>query len=153
MRRILIPLLVLASFVALAADVVPGGRVIKVLPFLLDLQGREAKSPSLFDRDAYQAYLRIHTNEITAIRFDIQWKATKTTNEDLRIRLEIRGVGDRGMPTTKTFETNAPAGVFHGWTMFALGGDERKKFGGVVAWRATLWNGDQLFGEQQSFLW
>ena len=71
----------------------------------------------------------------------------------MKIRLELRGVGDQGMPTTKTFETNAPAGVFHQWTMFALAGDERKKLGAVVAWRATLWNGDQLFGEQQSFLW
>src|SRR5437899_2397501 len=31
------------------------GRIIKVLPHLLDLQGHHALSPSLYDRDAYQA--------------------------------------------------------------------------------------------------
>ena len=155
MRRILIALLMLGSFASwrsLGEDA-PSGRIIKVLPFYLDLQGREAKSPSLFDRDAYQAYLREHTNEISAIRFDIQWKATKAPDENLKIRLELRGVGDQGMPMVKTMETNAPPGIFHDWTMLTLGGEERKKFGAVVAWRASLWNGDQLFGDQTSFLW
>jgi len=48
----------------LAADAVTG-KVVKVLPFFLDAQGRIAKSPSLFDRDVYQAYLREHTNEVS----------------------------------------------------------------------------------------
>lgn len=152
MRRILIALLVLASFASFGADAT-GGRIVKVLPFFLDLQGHEAKSPSLFDRDAYQAYLREHTNEISAIRYDIQWKAAKVPDEKLTIRLELRGVGERGMPTMKTMETNAPASIFHHWTMFVLTGDDRKKLGSVVAWRASLWNGDQLFGDQKSFLW
>ena len=37
-------------------------------------------SPSLFDRDAYQAYLRQHTNEISAIRFDVLWSAAHADN-------------------------------------------------------------------------
>ena len=40
-----------------------------------------AKSPSLFDRDAYQAYLREHTNEVSAMRFDIQWQAAKADGD------------------------------------------------------------------------
>ena len=44
-----------------AADAVTG-KIVKVLPFFLDQQGRDAVSPSLFDRDAYQAFLREHTN-------------------------------------------------------------------------------------------
>ena len=52
------------------------GRVVKVLPLFLDLKGHDAISPSLFDRDAYQAFLRQHTNDISAIRFDVLWKAS-----------------------------------------------------------------------------
>jgi len=40
---------------ARGADAVTG-QVVKVLPFLMDQQGRIAVSPSLFDRDAYQAF-------------------------------------------------------------------------------------------------
>ena len=61
-----------------AADTVTG-RVIKVLPFLLDQQGRNATSPSLFDRDAYQAFLREHGTNVSAVRFDVLWQATKAS--------------------------------------------------------------------------
>jgi len=64
----------------LAADAVTG-KVVKVLPFFLDAQGRIAKSPSLFDRDVYQAYLREHTNEVSGVRFDVLWKAGKSADE------------------------------------------------------------------------
>ena|ERR1700744_255881 len=152
MRRILIALLVLCSLAVFAADEITG-RVIKVLPFFVDQEGQIAKSPSLFDRDSYQAYLREHTNEVSTMRFDIQWKAAKVADEKLKLRLELRGVGEHGKPQLKTLDTNIVAGTFHDWTPFLLGGDEYKKFGSVVAWRATLWNNDQLLGEQKSFLW
>jgi hypothetical protein len=152
MRRILIALLLLSSSTAFAAGDMTG-RVVKVLPFLLDLQGRNAKSPSLFDRDAYQAYLRVHTNEVSALRFDVQWKADKSSTAKLKLRLELRGVGERGVPKSKIMELTPPAGTFHQWTAFTLSGDDFKNFGSVVAWRATLWNDDQLLGEQKSFLW
>jgi hypothetical protein len=152
MRRILIALLLFSSFTALAAGDM-AGKVVKVLPFVLDLQGRIAKSPSLFDRDAYQAYLRVHTNEVSALRFDVQWKADKSPTAKLKLRLELRGVGERGLPKSKLLEIVPPAGTFHQWTSFALAGDDFKNFGSVVAWRATLWNDDQLLGEQKSFLW
>ena len=41
-------------------------KVIKALPQFLDQQGQSALSPSLFDRDAYQACLRKHPSERTA---------------------------------------------------------------------------------------
>ena len=34
-----------------------------------------------------------------------------------------------------------------------LEGEEYKKFGELVAWRVTLWDGDKQVGEQKSFLW
>ena len=137
---------------AFAADTVTG-RVIKTLPFLLDKQGLDSTSPSLFDRDAYQAQLREHQKEVTGVRFDVQWKATKAAGEKLKIRVQVRGVALDGTPGLKTFETEVSAGTFSRWTKFTLTGDEYKKFGSVVAWRATLWNGDDLLGEQKSFLW
>lgn len=142
----------LACFTALAADEI-SGRVVKVLPFYVDLQGQIAKSPSLFDRDAYQAYLREKTNEVSAMRYDVQWKASKFDDARLKLRLELRGVGDHGVPKLQTLETNIPAGTFHEWTSMTLSGDDYKKFGTAVAWRATLWNSDTLLGEQKSFLW
>lgn len=129
------------------------GRVIKLLPFLLDQQGRDSTSPSLFDRDAYQVYLREHPKEISGLRIDVQWKALKAPDEKLKIRVEARGVRPDGSPVLKTFESPVVAGTFSCWTRFNLAGETYQQFGSLVAWRATLWNGDQLLGEQKSFLW
>ena len=53
MRR---PILILAfCFMLCAGAAAATGSVIKVLPQFLDLKGRTALSPSLYDRDAYQA--------------------------------------------------------------------------------------------------
>ena len=57
MRRLLILLLWLAVLPVFADGPVKG-RIVKTLPLLLDLKGQTALSPSLYDRDAYQAHLR-----------------------------------------------------------------------------------------------
>ena len=152
MRRILIALLIGSSFAVFAAAAVTG-KVVKVLPLLLDTQGRVAKTPSLFDRDAYQAWLRIHTNEISGIRYDVLWKAGKSNGEKLTLRIELRSMGEASQPQLKTIETPVSAGFSGKWTELTLGGDDYKKLGAVTAWRATLWNDAQLLGEQKSFLW
>lgn len=153
MRALLIFLASLGVVAAAhGADAVTG-RIVKVLPFLLDQQGRNAVSPSLFDRDAYQAYLRDHTNEVAAMRFDVLWKAAKAPDEKIKIALELRGTGTNSMPTMQTLETNVVPGTFRQWTAIRLAGDDYKNVGRVVAWRVTLWNGDQQLGEQKSFLW
>ena len=153
MRALLILLLMLGLCgAAPAADAVTG-RVVKVLPLLLDLKGRTALSPSLFDRDAYQAKLRQETNQISAIRYDVLW-TTKNAGEDkFKVRLELRGVSTNSLPKFKTLEAEDTPGYFSRWTSLTLNGDEYKSFGAVTAWRATLWNGDQQLGEQKSFLW
>jgi hypothetical protein len=135
-----------------AADAVTG-RVMKLLPLLLDKQGQDSTSPSLFQRDAYQMYLRENPTNIFGVRFDVQWKAAKAPAEQLKIRVEARGVSHDGSPRLKTYEAEVTAGTFSHWTQFLMTGDEYKKFGVVVAWRATLWNGDTLLSEQKSFLW
>jgi hypothetical protein len=135
-----------------AADAVTG-RVVKVLPLLLDLKGRDATTPSLFDRDAYQAVLREQATNVSAVRFDVLWKATQAPGEKLRIAVELRGIGTNSIPRLQTLETNVVAGRFRSWTALPLAGNDYQRFGRVVAWRATLWNGDQLLSEQKSFLW
>jgi hypothetical protein len=153
MRRLLVILLLLGSLSATFASDAANGRVVKVLPLLLDLKSRDAVSPSLYDRDAYQVYLRQHTNEISAIRFDVLWKASNAKGAKLKLRVELRGIGSGGLPRQTTLEQSVTPGFFRRWTSLTLGGADYKNFGELVAWRATLWSDDQLLGEQKSFLW
>lgn len=144
-------LFALMSLSVLAAD--PSGRVIKVLPLFLDTNGVDAISPSLFDRDAYQAQLRNHPKDVTGLRVDILWKAQYTAADQLKVRAELRGIGARALPTVSVLETNLVLATPRHWTSLNLGGADYKNFGTLVAWRVTLWDGDKMLGEQKSFLW
>ena len=126
-------------------------KVMKVLPHLLDEQGRHTLSPSLYERDAYQAYLRQHPEKCSALRFDVHWKATGTATATLRLFVEIRGSKEpkpvvlvQGVERRRWYQR---------WTPLTLDGDSYRKLGEVVAWRASLWDGDTLLAEQKSFLW
>jgi len=154
MRRFFAGLLLFCSLAAAFASEAPvTGRVIKVLPLFLDLKGRDALSPSLFDRDAYQFQLRQHTNEVSALRFDVSWKAANAGDAKIKLRLELRGVGAAGLPHQVLREQSVNPGYFSRWNTLTLGGADYKAFGELVAWRATLWSGDRMIGEQKSFLW
>jgi hypothetical protein len=146
MRRILCLIFLCAAPTLFAAD---EGRIIKVLPFLVDTNGNIARSPSLFDRDAYQAYLHVHTNDVSGMRYDVQCSAM----ENLKLRLEIRVTGTNNTLQTKTLETDVPAGRFENWTHLKLTGDDYKNSGTFVAWHATLWKDSTQLSEQKSFLW
>jgi hypothetical protein len=137
---------------AFASDPVTG-RVLKVLPLFLDARGRDAVSPSLFDRDAYQVYLREHTNEISAMRFDVLWKAAHAGEARLKLRLELRSVSTNSLPRQTTLEQSVTPGHFSRWTALTLDGADYRNFGELVAWHATLWSEDHLLAEQKSFLW
>jgi hypothetical protein len=153
MRRFLVGLILLGSLSMVFADDAAAGRVVKVLPLFLDLKGHDAVSPSLYDRDAYQVFLRQHPNQRSAIRFDVLWKASKTGNAEVKLWVELRGIGQNGLPRQATLDQVVKPGFFRHWTSVTLGGEEYKNFGELVAWRVTLWSGDQLLGEQKSFLW
>ena len=146
-------LLCFALFAAACAEAATG-RIIKVLPQFLDLKGRHALTPSLYERDAYQAYLRIHPEERSGIRFAVQWKATGTATAPLKLKIELRGTasGDFAAPVALEREVRVH-GWFSHWAYLPLTGDEYKKISDVTAWRATLWEGDRLLSEQKSFLW
>jgi len=153
MRTLLIFLAICGTLATGHAGDVGSGHIVKILPFLIDQQGRNALSPSLFDRDAYQAHLRQHTNEVSGMRFDVLWKATRSPDAQIKIALELRGMDTNAVPAMPVLETNVVPGVFRQWTTIPLAGDDYKRFGHVVAWRVTLWDGTRKLDEQKSFLW
>ncbi len=146
-------LFLVGSLSAAAAADAPTGYIVKMLPLLLDAKGHDAISPSLYDRDAYQFFLRQHTNDVSAIRFDILWRVVNAGDAKLKLRLELRGIGPDNLPRQTTLEQSVGPHFFRHWTSIPLAGDDYKKFGNVVAWRVTLWADDRMLGEQKSFLW
>jgi hypothetical protein len=153
MRALLILLVSFGVVAAAHAADAPAGRIVKVLPLLVDLRGRTALSPSLFDRDAYQAVLREQATNVSAVRFDVLWKAAKAPQETIKITVELRGIGTNSIPTLHTMETNVVPGTFRKWTAIPLAGDDYRRLGRVIAWRVTLWGGQQRLGAENSFLW
>jgi hypothetical protein len=127
------------------------GRIVKVLPQFVDLQGRIALNPSLYERDAYQVQLRIHPEQRSALRFAVQWGSRDTSR--LLLRVELRGNRGKNGTTTTVESPVQYHGIFTTWSMISLSGDAYKNFGELSAWRATLWDGEQQVAEQKSFLW
>ncbi len=154
MRRFLIWLAVVGGLALAMSAPAATGRVMKVLPQFLDLKGRNSLTPSLYERDLYQATLLRETNLCSGMRFNVQWKAKGQTNAPLKIQLELRGVAHGDYPKQLVLEKPVePRGRFSHWTLFELLGEAYKDFGRVTAWRVTLWEGPRSLGEQKSFLW
>lgn len=144
----LLPLLVCPALQA------ANNRVIKVLPHFLDLQGRKSISPSLYDRDAYQAYLRQNPEKRAGMEFDIQWKSKGPHFEPLKLRLELRGVAHGAMPKELTLEKEInEGGWFSHWSAIMLDDKQARELGEITAWRVTLLENNQVLSEQRSFLW
>jgi hypothetical protein len=142
--------LALAALLSLPANAATA-RLVKVLPHFLDRQGRISLNPSLYERDAYQAHLRTHPEERSGLRFDVQWRSRDASR--LRLRLELRGNRGRDGTTAVIEEEIKFRGLFTSWARASLGGDAYRRFGELSAWRATLWDGDKMIAEQNSFLW
>jgi len=153
MRRLLLISLLLGSLTAVFAAGITKGRVVKVLPVFLNLKGEDAVTPSLYDRDAYQVYLRQHPDERSGLRFSVLWQVENPAAAKYKIRVEIRGIATNGEPRQLTLEEPVTPQLLRKWTRINLTGDGYKNFGELVAWRATLWSDDQLMSEQKSFLW
>ena len=130
------------------------GRVIKVLPEFMDSKGQTTLSPSLYERDAYQAQLRLHPLKRSGMKFFVQWKTKDYAWSPVKIRLELRGRAEGNLPKQLVVEKPVqPGGRFSHWTEFAITGGDFATLGQVTAWRATLWEGEQLLSEQKSYLW
>ncbi len=155
MRRLLIAVVCGAALWAWGAPAA-SARILKVLPHFLDRNGRHTLSPSLYDRDAYQARLREHPELRSGLRFDVQWRGRTGRPATLKLRLELRGSARGELPTQQVLETTVRvgrSGAGSGWVALRLSGEPYEQFGDLTAWRATLWDGDTLLAEQKSFLW
>lgn len=150
-RFFAITLLLFACAIARAAEA--EGRVLKVLVHHLDIEGRQSLSPSLYERDAYQAFLRKHPEKVSGVRFDVQWKAKHADAARLKLRLEA--IGARAS-LKEPFVLDVPVKPDRwGGTWSALTMDKEvfARFGEPAAWRITLWEGDRMIAEQKSFVW
>ncbi len=125
-------------------------KVLKVLPHFLDQKGRASLRPSLFDRDAYQVELRGSKTNRSALRFDVNWVGRGF--DELTLRVEAKG-GTPRKPQTIVLEEKVHPGFFNKWTSLTLGGEDYRRLGEMIAWRATLWYGTNQLSEQTSFLW
>ena len=152
MRRLILPGLLglaLASGFSTHAAI---GKVNKVLPHLLDAQGRHTLSPSLFDRDAYQYELRSRPGLRGGMRFDVLWRVLPPS-KGLTIKVELRGSRSPAPgPIVVAAEARA-RGSYSQWTRVALSAADYEALGELMAWRVTLWRGDELLSEERSFLW
>lgn len=124
----------------------------KVLPQLIDAQGKNSLSPSLYERDAYQAYLRKNAKERAGLRFNILWGGG-TKDRNLRLRVEMRGAQTNSIQEATLEAPVKKTGWFRTWSTLDLTGQAYQKFGELSAWRVTLWDGDQPLSEIKSFLW
>ena len=142
----LLAFLLMASPV-LAAD----GKIHKVLPHFMDKEGRHTLSPSLYERDAYQAQLRNNPEQRSGMRFDVHWKARKSAG--LRLRVDMRG-SKTNEATNVTVEMPVkPPGFFSKWSAVQVRGDDYRRIGELRSWRVSLLDGDQVLADQRSFLW
>ena len=129
------------------------GRVLKVLPQLIDKEGRHALSPSLYERDAYQFILRRSPSKQAALRLAVQWKAKNVDSSKLKLRAEMRGLIGDEMHSLTVEEPVKKPGYFSNWSEIKIEGDKFHAFGQLVAWRVTLLEGDKQLSQMQSFLW
>jgi hypothetical protein len=136
-----------AGMVAEAAS----AKISKVLPHLVDRQGRHALSPSLYERDAYQEHLRGRPEEAAGMRFDVRWSVSRELAEGLRIRVELRGTGQPEVIALEQSVRRRP--WYNRWTAVALDEATFSRVGRLIAWRVSLWRGAEMIAEQRSFLW
>jgi hypothetical protein len=128
-------------------------KIKKVLPFYLDKNGLNAVDPSLYERDAYQALLRRDAKLQSGMRFDVLWKASASDVASLHVQIELRGIKDKTLTKRILTSKLTKRGWFSTWSSFNFLGEEYREFGDLLAWRVTLWKGDQQVSEQKSFLW
>lgn len=148
MKWSVLSLVLLSSFQCWAGEM----RIIKVLPQLLDQKGRAALSPSLYERDAYQFYLRQHRDKISALQFNVQFKCTERPGP-LKLKLELRGSKMKLNEHRVVEAIVQPRRFFSKWSEIQLDKETYELIGEIIAWRATLWDGDELLAEQKSFLY
>jgi len=148
-KGLLVSALLCLSFAAQAGT----GSISKFLPHYLDHEGRHTLSPSLYERDAYQARLRSNPDLVSGIRFDFKWRASRVDRDNLRVRIEIRG--SKTLPG-QPFVIESPIKrkvLFGRWSEVTVDSAKFEKVGKMIAWRVSLLEGNAELAEQRSFLW
>lgn len=129
------------------------GQVYKVLPHLLDLNGRHRDAPSLFARDAYQEFLRSHPDQVSGLSFDVLWKCPNGHKRVLNLKIEIRGSNNyQSIPFSKVVPVQAKK-AFKTWTSIILSKEELESIGKIVAWKVSLVEEGVELAGHYSFLW
>ena len=149
MKRILqLAVALLLLGVLSTANSAQPGKISKVLPHWLDLQGRHTLSPSLLERDAYQAKLRADRSLCSGIRFEVKW--AKNTSGNVKLQLELR-ITDQAKPIV--LEQAIKPSRRGGWNAITLDSDAFRAIGKIIAWRVRLLDGNIKLAEHRSFLW
>lgn len=148
-----IAVMVLVVSLCGASGVRAEGTVHKVLVHYLDLDGHHRKSPSLFERDVYQEFLRTHPEQVSAIAFDVLWKVPQSHKRDLSVRLEIRGSENyQTAPMSMVVPVNGRK-YFKTWSRVTLNREEIDSIGKIVAWKVTVEEDGKALSSHHSFLW
>ncbi len=144
---------VLLFILGMADACTAASKINKVLPHLLDKQGRHTLSPSLLERDAYQAQLRANPDLCSGIRFDVKWsKGNHKTKIGslLKIQLELQtSASIKPIVLTQIIKLNRNGG----WDALNLDGERYKAAGKIIGWRVLLLEDDNTLAERRSFLW
>ena len=120
--------------------------IIKVLPHYLDNEGQHTDGPTLLHRDAYQRKLRTNPDLVHGVRYDVNWRG----KGEVTLRLELRSSKSKPM----TVEQKVGPGLIRTqWTPILLDAKTYRSFGQPEAWRVSIWQGEEMLGEQLSFLW
>src|SRR5216684_6679888 len=119
MRRKFFPLLICGLLAFHCPAIAATEKIIKVLPQFLDAKGRRSLSPSLYERDAYQAFLRANPGKCSGLAYNVEWNSKGATAPKLRV--ELRGTPQGDKPKELALEKSvAPGGGFGKWTAVRL---------------------------------
>jgi hypothetical protein len=98
--------------------------------------------------------LRQNPQKRSGMLYEVHWKAKGKVSAPLRLQLEVRGMAEGNLPRQFVLKKAVRSGGWFGhWTGLVLSGQQCKELGEVTAWRVSLWEGERLLGEQESFLW
>jgi hypothetical protein len=125
-----------------------GMGILKVLPHYLDEKGRHTDGPTLLHRDSYQNKLRNNPQLARSMRYDINWYGVG----EVTLRLELRSNKSGLQPITLEQTVDSGAGPRH-WSSIEIVHDTYLEFGQPYSWRVSLWRGEEMLDQDQSFLW
>jgi hypothetical protein len=136
--------------------------ILKVLPHLLDRQGKHTLSPSLLERDAYQAILRADPDLVSGVRFDVNYRVRRVVSGPWVLRMEMRTAKRQGeepwvIETELDPGPEGQRGLWsrkrRHWVALPIDGEKYLATGEITAWRMTIQEDGREIASHTSFLW